>query len=242
MSIDFRALRTLGAALLLGVSGFTAAGCGDDPVPAPPPRYAPITVFNAVSDVNAPVQFKVGETVVASSVTYGTPIVASQALVGSATQIKVLASTGTELGSTNANIDTNRSVWVIVAGEALSQNTSVFAVSHSEPTVPNGSALIRAIHASHNAPKIDVRQENALGSQIATGITYKGSGEFTSVSPGVSKLSITKNEGDKAQILEVALNPPLQAGRIYNLVIYGSADPNAVGDSRLTAKVLEEPA
>jgi hypothetical protein len=242
MKIDFRALRATGAALLLGVSAVASSGCSNDEVAPPPARYAPITVFNAVTDIiGTTTSFKIGESMIATSVTYGNPITAPQALVGTATTVKALSQAGTELGSANVNIDTNRSVWVIVAGTALDQKSAVFGVSHAEPSVPNGSALIRAIHASSNAPKIDVRQENSLGSTIATGISYKGSGDFTSVNTGISKISITKSEGDKAELLNLAINPPLQAGRIYNLIIYGSTDANAADVAKLTAKIVEEP-
>lgn len=241
MKVDFRGLRAFGAALLMGVvTG--ATGCGDDPAPAPPaPRYAPITVFNALTDIgNANVQFKIGETILTQSATYGVPVVVPSALVGTSTEVKSLASAGAALGSSNVHIDTNRSIWVIVSGEALSQKSAVFGVSDVEPTVPAGAILIRAIHASNNAPKLDVRQDNALGPKLASGIDYKGHGDFTSISAAATKISITRVDTG-VEILEHLITTPLVAGKIYNLVIYGSADAGAAPESKLTSKLLMEP-
>lgn len=241
MKIDFRALRMTAAALLCGVVGMTSAGCSDDPAPAPPPRYAPITVLHAITDISGtPVQFAIGSTVIAPSVSYGNLAVAPTALVGGGTEVKAQTLDGTTLGTANVNIDTNRSVWVVVAGTALNQKASVFGASHLEPTVPAGRAVLRVIHASANAPKIDVHETDALGSEIASDLEFKGAGDFKSISPTVATLSVTR-AADNTELLPITIDPPLVAGKIYNLVIYGSTEPTAADPVKLTAKILEEP-
>jgi hypothetical protein len=241
MIFDFRALRAFGAALLVGVAA-TAAGCSDDPAPAPPPRYAPITVFNAITDVPAALQFKIGETVLTSNSTYGNPTTVTQALVGDQTEVKVLTNTGTQLSSARVAIDTGRSVWVIAAGEALAGKTpSIFGVSHVEPTAPAGRALVRIIHAGYDLGKVDVHESDAFGATIATNLDYKGASNFSSISPAVTNLSVTAT-GSTTEKLSIPVSPRLDSGRVYNVIIYGTANQDAQPASiRVQGKIVPEP-
>lgn len=242
MKFDFRALRAFGAALLLGSVAVGASGCSDDPVPPPPLRYAPITVFNAIVDVgNSPIAFKNGSTALTANALYGTPVVAGSALVGSETTVEAFAAGGSSLGSSKVNIDTNRSVWVIAAGEAIGTGKSfVFGVSHDEPHPPSGKVLVRVIHASYNAPAIDVHLDDSLGTALASNISFKGSGSFVSIPLATTKISITKT-GNSNELLLFDIGTPLVADKVYNLVIYGSTDVNAAADRKLAAKMLVEP-
>ncbi|MBC8145237.1 MAG: DUF4397 domain-containing protein [bacterium] len=244
MSIDLRSLRAFGAAILLGVTIIGATGCGDDPAPAPPPaRYAPITVFNAVTDIgNSAISFKIGSTLLTANALFGTPVVAGNALVGTGTEVEAFAGGGSSLGKSTVGIDTNKSVWIIAAGAAIGAgNSAVFGVSNDEPTPPPGKVLVRVIHASNNAPELDARLDDAFGTQLATGLVFKESGAFVSIPLATTKISFT-NTGVNTELLLFSIDTPLVADKVYNLVIFGSTDVNAAADRKLQAKMLLEPA
>lgn len=241
MKLDFHALRSVGAALLLGALSVGSTGCGDDPAPAPPPpTYAPITGFNGITDQQV-IQFKIGDAIVAGNSAYGNPTTIPQALVGSQTEVKVLTNDGIQLASAKVAIDSNRSVWVLAAGRSVAGSTpSIWGVSHEEPTAPAGRALVRMIHASVDAGKVDVHESDAFGANVATNLEYKGSSNFTSVSPAVNALSVT-TAGTNTEILSIPVNPKLDSGKVYNIVLYGTTNPDAVESLKLTAKIVPEP-
>src|SRR5512133_3734342 len=84
-SSSMNILRSSILALALAAS-MAVTSCSEDTAAPPPPRYAPITVFNGVVDlIGNEISFKIGETTVAANITYGVPTSAPQALVGTST-------------------------------------------------------------------------------------------------------------------------------------------------------------
>jgi hypothetical protein len=241
MKLDFRSLRSIGAALLVGALSLCSAGCGDDPAPAPPPpRYAPITVFNGITDVQS-IQFKIGETILAGNAAFGNPVTVTQALVGSQTEVKVLTTTGTQLSSAKVAIDTGRSVWVIAAGEAIAGKTpSIFGISSQELPPSATRATIRIINASADLGKIDVHETEATGLLFANDLDYKGASDFFSVPTTVDKLSVTGSD-NTTEKLSINVAPPLEAGKVYNVIIYGTTNVDAQTALKVQGKIVPEP-
>lgn len=240
MNVDFRVLRALAAALLIGVAA-TASGCSEETVAPPPDAYAPISVFHGIVDADAPIQLQIRDRILANGVAYGTVKTVDSALVGTNTEVKVLTTDGTELSKQGVAIAQNRSVWVIAAGRALAgSKPDIFAVSSEEPTPPAGRALVRIINASHDLGKVDVHESDAFGAMAASNLDYKGASAFTSFSPNVTQLSVTA-AGTNDEKLAIHIAPALQAGKLYNIVIYGTTNPSATEPKRLKANVVIEP-
>ena len=241
MKLDFRALRALGAALLVGGLALGTTGCSDDPAPAPPPpRYAPITAFNGISDLQT-IQFKIGDKIVVSNSAYGNPTTIDSALVGTATQVKVLTVNGQELSTATVAIDTGRSVWVIAAGSAVTPNKpDIFGVSHQELAPSQTRATIRIIHASSDLGKIDVHETESTGLLFANDLDYKGSSEFFSVPTTVQTLSVTGSD-NTTEKLTINVAPALEAGKVYNVIIYGTTNPDAQTALKVQGKIVPEP-
>ncbi|MGM9988209.1 MAG: DUF4397 domain-containing protein [Bacillaceae bacterium] len=100
---------------------------------------------------------------------------------------------------------------------------------NASPTNPNASQ-IRFIHASPNAPTVDVVLD---GQKIATGVKFKDVTELINVSPGKHKVEIMPSgaTGDKKLTKELNILP----GRSFNVVA-----TNDVSNLELTI-LLNEP-
>ena len=228
----------------LGVltAGAFLGACGDDPVTPPPVTYAPITVFHGAPDATL-IDFKAGGSTIADNVTYPNTMTA-QAPTGGGTRVSVHSDAGTELGNATVQVDSTRSVWVVYSGLALAnpRTDNVFGVSVPKPAVPAGKAAIRAIHASSNAPKVDVRLGDALGAKIATALEYKKAGDFTSLDTTIRTISITRAEGSGAgaELMSVTL-PAVSVGKSYTVLIHGSTLADSNSAARVMVKVIPEP-
>jgi hypothetical protein len=228
--------------LLAAVAAVGISGCSDDTV-APDPnagKTSAITIFHAVPDYTTPVVVRASNTVISNSLAYGAPTTA-QAQIGSGTTVSVKSSAGTDLGSTGLQIDSTRSVWVLFAGlftGSGAQKSTVFGFSDPKPTVSATKALVRLIHASPNAPSVSLRIGDSTGADLATNISYKNKSDFKSVDTTNKTLVVTKETGN-TQLLSLPVT--LVAGKVYTVIVYGSADVAAVDPYKLAAKIVAEP-
>jgi hypothetical protein len=234
----------LKSGLLLGAAvialGFSA--CSDDEPTSPiNPGTSTITVFHANYDYTSSVNFKVGTTAVASSVSYGSAV-QGPATNGN-TNVVIQALGGTPLANTTVQIDSTRSVWVILAGEG--QTSEAIGITGPKPSMPTaGSANLRVIHASKNGPPMDVRIGAPNGSTLATDVVYKDAEPlaFAAVPIATTTNLYLMKKGLATMADTIAVVPvTLEDMKTYSLIVYGSSNAGADPSVKLTTRLVAEP-
>jgi len=108
--------------------------------------------------------------------------------------------------------------YTIYAVDALSNIGAI--VSEDDRTVAAGKVKIRFVHASPDAPAVDIKVEDGTGASLFSNASFKGISGYIEVDPGTYNLAITPAgaETEVGILGRVSLN----AGTIYTVVANGT--------------------
>lgn len=216
--------------------GLAVVGCGDDPAgPSGPTGSSKITVMHANPGYTSDVVFK-QDTTTLGRLPYAGALGVN--VNNGNRKIDIRATDGSVLTSTDITLDSTVSVWVIFTG--IGTDRESFKVSTKKATLSPTNALVRIVHASKNLEPITVKIGDASGPALNTSATpYKQSTDYVSVPPTTTtQLVVLKT--NNTQVLVVDVNGKIQAGKAYTIVLYGSTDPSAADEVKLTSKLIED--
>jgi hypothetical protein len=205
-----------------------------------PVRRTTIGAFYAQPDLTLPVFLKVKDDVLVSGLQYG-QYETADAPIGERT-IVFQTTSGVELASSQKlDVDSAHSLIAIYSG--LGTGNEVIAINTPRGTAPASPlAGVRFIHASKNAPKVKVTLDVAQGPAMTPNFIEYGTSNdaFTQINLNTSALVIVDEEGATLFTLPLSGATALQAGKLYTVVMYGNATPDAPAN-RLSARIILDP-
>lgn len=111
--------------------------------------------------------------------------------------------------------------YTVLAVDAFSQIT---AISSADSRTPDPTmAKIRFVHASPDAPAIDVKRTSGSGTVVFGNAAFPSIGAYSTMSAGAYALVIT--ETGSATTLAEFQPVTVSSGAVYSLVAYGTLDP-----------------
>ena len=114
----------------------------------------------------------------------------------------------------------NRESHTLVAVDQLSQIDALF--TKDDRTIVEDKAKIRFIHASPDAPAVDIRTESAVGMPVFQNVAFKEISPYLEVDGGAYVFAVTP-AGTETEV--VTFNPvTLENGHIYTAVAFGTLD------------------
>jgi len=241
MSIRWKSLR--GMAAVLGLTAIVAA-CDDDPLVGPPDvGEAEIRVVHGSPDAPAVDIYIEGvSTPVFEDLAYGDA--SEYARVDAGTYNVQIRAAGADPASApvfetgNITLQTGDAVTALAAGLFASNDpTSQFRVLglyEDFVTPAAGNAVVRVVHASPDAPTVDIDVLNDGSSEIVDLARFEDTGSTGIELPGGSPLLVGILVDDA--LFTTFTTPPLTAGTDYYLIadgLVGQADPMAADAFKL---------
>lgn len=113
------------------------------------------------------------------------------------------------------------------------ENIELVTYTDSLVHPPSGSALVRFINLSPDAPAIDVTGTNAT---FATGVDFKEATQFTEIPAGSYDLTYKTTDGSETLFSETAVN--FYNGHIYTIYTKGYRTPPAGSNDTFSAEHL----
>ncbi|GEM_PF-156337 len=195
------------------------------------PKKTSLRLIHTTYDAGA-VDLIVDGGVTISNLTYG--FSSSYKAINSGTRNITVTSTGT---SSPALFDLNLDVaanddYTIVAVDVLSQIEAIYTIDDLTPSV--SGAKVRLIHASPDAPAVDIKLNSGSGTTVFSNSTFKSISDYTEIVPGTYTFVVTPSgSSDELRIFNAMT---LEAGKIYTVLITGTFDNTDLFP--LTAKIL----
>ena len=243
MSIRWRSLR--GLAAVLGLTAFVAA-CNDDPLVAPPDNgMAEIRVIHGSPDAPAVDIYVEGSTTpLVEDLAYGDA--SAYASVDAGTYNVQVRAAGADPASApvfetgNITLQTGDAVTALAAGLLASDDPAdqfrVLGLYEDFVTPAGGNAVVRVVHASPDAPTVDIDVLNDGSSEIVDLARFEDTGSMGIELPAGSPLLVGILADDA--LVTTFTTPPLTAGTEYYLIadgLVGQADPMAADAFKLLA-------
>ncbi len=116
-------------------------------------------------------------------------------------------------------------------------NTKLLVVKDSLVTPAGGSAAIRLVNLSPDAPALELVISGADASPIFTGIGFKGNTKFKEVVSGTYAFKV--REAGTDNVLMPATNLELRAGRNYTLIVRGFQTPPSGNTNVLALQIIQ---
>ena len=241
MSIRWKALR--GMAAVLGLTAIVAA-CDDDPLVGPPDvGEAEIRVVHGSPDAPAVDIYVEGvSTPVFEDLAYGDA--SEYARVNAGTYNVQIRAAGADPASApvfetgNITLQTGDAVTALAAGLFASNDPTnqfrVLGLYEDFVTPAAGNAVVRVVHASPDAPTVDINVLNDGSSEIVDLARFEDTGSTGIELPGGSPLLVGILVDDA--LFTTFTTPPLTAGTDYYLIadgLVGQADPMAADAFKL---------
>ncbi len=209
--------------LLLFTSLFLFAACSeDDPVVSSLPQEAQVRVIHASYDAPA-VDVRVNSSVAISGLAFGKS--SGYATLPAATNLNIeVTPAGTSspvVIQSNLNLAAAKSYSVI----AVNSLNSIEAVVAEDNRTSNASkAKVRFIHASPDAPAVDIKLNDGNGAVLFSSTSFKGVENYIEVDAGNYTLAVTP-AGGTTVVFELQ-NVPLQNGMVYSVIAQGTLNLN----------------
>ena len=93
--------------------------------------------------------------------------------------------------------------------------SSLFACGDDEPIAPSTNAQVRVVHASPDAPNVDVLVDNAV---VLSNVPFKASSNFLAVPAGSRNVKV-RAAGTSTTVIDA--NAPLTADKAYTIIATG---------------------
>lgn len=136
---------------------------------------------------------------------------------------------------TTASLEDGRLYSVFVTGTA--DDLEAFVTEDEIPEADAGSTLVRVVHASPDAPAVDLTTTDAEDDEpVFSNIAYRNASDFVEIPAGNTSFDITTAGGDEV-VAEVA-NVNLLSGRVYTLLIRGYDNPPAGNTNALSVQIV----
>lgn len=218
--------------LLLGVSVFfLACSDEDDPVSSGQPEQqssgSAVRVIHMSYDAPA-VDIKVDDQVAISDLAYGESSGYAELPVGTV-NVKVSPAGMDEPVVIEADLPiAENSSYTVIAVDQLSQITPIVLlddrVLSTGRTLESNKAKVRFVHASPDAPAVDIKLNNGDGATLFANTAFKSYKNYIEVDGGSYNLAVTAAGSSKEVV--IFGDVPLNKGGIYTVVARGTLDPN----------------
>jgi len=243
MSIRWKSLRGLAAVLSLTA---LVAACNDDPLVQPPDNgMAEIRVIHGSPDAPAVDIYVEGSaTPVFEDLAYGDA--SDYASVDAGTYNVQIRAAGADPASApvfetgNIALQTGDALTALAAGLLASNDPAdqfrVLALFEDFVTPAGGNAVVRVVHASPDAPTVDIDVLNDGSSEIVDLARFEDTGSMGIELPAGSPLLVGILANDA--LVTTFTTPPLAEGTEYYLIadgLVGQADPMAADAFKLLA-------
>jgi hypothetical protein len=205
-----------------------------------PVKLTSIGAFYAHPDLTIPISLKVRDSIVIKDQVYG-EFRTGDAPIGERTFIFQNKS-GVELASSEkVVVDSANSLVAIYTGLGIEDEVIMVNTPHGSALAPNFAGL-RVINASKNAPKVKVMLDAAQGPTLTpTAIEFGTSnGNYAPISINTGALVLVNDDGIELLTLMLNGGGELQTGKLYTLIVYGNAKPDAAAH-RLTVSLVQDP-
>ncbi|MBL1214609.1 MAG: DUF4397 domain-containing protein [Ignavibacteriae bacterium] len=208
---------------LLFLSLFIVVSCSDDeetPIqPTPTPEESSVRVIHASYDAPA-VDIWVDGAVAISNLSYGES--SGYAVLPSGTRNIKVSPTGASspiVIDVDLTIDAN-SEYTVLATDQLSNITPIVAVD--QRAINTSKAKIRFIHASPDAPAVDIKVEDGMGAALFGNVSFQDVKDYIEVDAGTYNLAVTP--AGSTQEVVILGNVPLTSGLVYTVLARGTLD------------------
>jgi hypothetical protein len=214
------------ALVLFFILSLGFAACSDDDTnPTQPPETLPteslVRVIHASFDAPA-VDIWVDDEVAISNLAYGES--SGYAAIPAGTRnIKVSPAGATSPIVIDVDLPiTSETEYTVVATDELSKITPIFDIDQRSPN--SSKAKIRFIHASPDAPAVDIKVEDGNGPAIFSNTSFQEIEDYIEVDAGTYNLAVTA--AGSTQEVMILGNVPLQNGVVYTVMAKGTLDGN----------------
>lgn len=154
--------------------------------------------FGHLSTDAGAVDIAVDGTLVATNVTFPAVSAYLQTPSRDAVQVSILATgTNTELLNGQLDLDPNQAYTAAATGSLADANIGITIYNDDRIGTP-GSAEVRAVHASPDAPAVDVL---VGATNIANAATFPNSGGYTAVAPNANATVLVNLDADNSNVL-----------------------------------------
>lgn len=209
------------------------SGCSDDSgSTGPAPTGGQVMAIHASPDAPT-VDLYVDGTKVASNVSYLMNTGYLNVAAGNRTVEVKLAGTNTSVYSIPAPVEAGKTYSVFAGGLVSGATFDFYAFEDTLETPPSGSANVRFIHMSPDAPAVDVKITG--GATVAAGVDFGDDTGFASLPAGAYSFDVFV-AGTTTRVLQVP-NVTFQAGNIYTVFARGLVSV-ASGSTALGATVI----
>lgn len=219
-------------ALVLGVMS-----CSDDPASPQPQGSSNIFTFHANHGLTASkFNFRI-DTATIASLTYGESA-KTMAQNGSRT-VKIFNTSGNEVASVGANLDSSKSNFVVFSGD--DSNREGFNVNSAKIAPSGGNCAIRVVHASNNAGEVTIKVNSMNGLSFTTrNLSYKSGTDYVELPVALTDSLLILKPGAADVLLSVQTKTLLSALKSYTIVLYGSTSPGADPSVKFASKLIPE--
>ncbi len=202
---------------------FLFAACdNEDSVVAPSPQEAQVRVIHASYDAPA-VDVRVNNNVAVSGLAFGAS--SGYATLPSATPLNIEVTPSGAASpvviQANLTLDAAKS-YTVVAVNSLGSIEAVVAEDNRASN--SGKAKVRFIHASPDAPAVDIKVGDGNGPAIFSNASFKDVAQYIEVDAGNYNLVVTPAGG--TNVVFTIPNVPLQNGTVYTVIAQGTLNLN----------------
>ncbi len=194
-------------------------GCEEDEPSAPGAEMTQIRVIHTSYDApNVDVQVD-GENAI-TDLAYGQSSGYTSIEAGTrSVTVTPAGSTSPQVIAENLPLDEGE-VYSVFAMDSLDAISAVF--TSEDKSAASGQAKIRFVHASPDAPAVDIRTGSASGAAVFSSAAFKDISDYTTVDPNDYMFVVTP-AGTEEEV--IAFDPVgLEAGQVYTVVAHGTLD------------------
>lgn len=203
----------------LALVAFVAACDDDDNGVGPTPEQTAIRVIHLSPDAPA-VDVVVDGSVEVSDLAFGEPSGYTGVEPGTRSiEVTPTGDTATTVITTDLDVQENTSYTVFAIGELA----SIQAIVAEDNRSPNSTAAkVRFVHASSDAPSVDIRQNAGDGEIVFTDAAFGEVTDYVELDEGAYSFVVTPTGTNT----EVAVFDPItvEDGGVYTVVAYGTVD------------------
>jgi hypothetical protein len=222
--------------LLAGLAIFFLA-CDDEdsPLSSNPENTSSTSAVRVIHmSYDAPaVDVKVNDEVAISSLAYGESSGYAELPVGTV-NVKVSPAGADDPVVIEADLPIlENSAYTVIAVNQLSQITPIVLDDSEVINTVDNKAKVRFVHASPDAPAVDIKLNNGEGAAIFEDVSFSSYKNYIEVDGGSYNLAVTP----AGSTIEVAIfgNVPLAAGGIYTVIARGTLDASDEYDFEVRA-------
>ncbi len=211
------------SSLILGMMLMFALGCSDDDEAVLTPNTSQTMVRVIHASYDAPsVDIRVDGNLAITDLAYGQSSGYAQLNTGTR-NITVTPAGSSSPVVINADLDLEGTVnYTVYAVNVLGSIEAI--VSRDTPTANQTKALIRFIHASPDAPAVDIKLNGGSGAAVFEGSSFKDISGYVPVDAGSYVFAVTPaGSTDEVVVFE---DVPVQNGSIYTVLAKGTLNPN----------------